>query len=258
MRMSLRSIMAVMVGLILGTHVAVSHSDDNLPHFRASIPSCVQEATLVWNLLQNISFHDSNRYVLSMPQSEVTAVLLQKARENRLESNDRLLLKNHFDATIYNEADYRKGYQAITDVLAIANAKVTVFKKYHDQWGFFLPSQYDIRLTLYGPGGSYDPKTGTIIMMTTKEGSFKRGNNPLETLLHEAVHIGIENRIVKEHKLSHWTKERIVDQFMIRHFRDVCPGYRMQPNTDTGIDTIFEEEDAWDSLPDRVRRYASH
>jgi hypothetical protein len=94
-------------------------------------------------------------------------------------------------------------------------------------------------------------------MMTTKEGLFKRGKNPLETILHEAVHIGIESTIVSKYGLSHWTKERIVDQFMVRHFKDVCPDYRIQSNAETDIDTIFEEEDAWDNLPERVRRHIS-
>jgi len=76
-------------------------------------------------------------------------------------------------------------------------------------------------------------------------------------MLHEAVHIGIENTIVSKYGLSHWTKERIVDQFMIRHFMDVCPDYRMQSNAETDIDIIFWEADTWDNLPERVRRYAS-
>lgn len=129
---------------------------------------------------------------------------------------------------------------------------------YHEKWGFYLPPRYNIRLTLYGPGGSYDPRAGTIVIMTTKEGVFKRGKNPLDTILHEAVHIGIQSTIVSKYGLSQWTKERIVDQFMLRHFKDVCPEYRMQPNAETGIDSIFAEEDVWDHLPERVRQYVSH
>ena len=86
MRMPLSSVTAVMVGMILATHVAVSPSDENLPHFRAGIPSGAQEATLVWNLLQNISFYDSNRYTLGMPQDEVTAVLCRKREERDLKA----------------------------------------------------------------------------------------------------------------------------------------------------------------------------
>ena len=46
-----------------------------------------------------------------------------------------------------------------------------------------------INLTLYGPGGSYNPQEGSIILMITKEGTFKQSLDPAETIVHEIVHI---------------------------------------------------------------------
>jgi hypothetical protein len=256
MRVCRTIVATVLIGLILAPFLTAAHAE-NPPQFRVSIPSAEQEAAFVCSLMRNIASFDSNRYVLSMPRSDIVSVLLEKARRKELVGKDWNLLQKDIQTTVYDRTDYQNGYQAVADVLAIADTKGAVFQNYHEKWGFYLPPQYDIRLTLYGPGGSYDARTGTIVMLTTKEGGFKRGRNPLETILHEAVHIGIENTIVSKYGLSHWTKERIVDQFMMHHFKDVCPDYRMQPNAETGIDRIFTGEDVWDHLPERVHEYVS-
>jgi hypothetical protein len=257
MKVTSRDLLTVLIILVLGMCGTTAYADGPLPCFHVTIPSVEQEAAFVWKLLTNITFYDRNHYALSMPHSDIVSMLLEKARKNELSGKDLSLLQKGFQTTVYNRMDYRNGYRAIADVLPTADAKVAILQNYHDKWGFYLPPQYDLQLTLYGPGGSYDPKAGTIVIMTTKEGVFKRGRNPLETMLHEAVHIGIENTIVSKYGLSHWTKERIVDLFMMRHFKDVCPDYRMQPNAETDIDIIFREEDTWDNLPERVRKYVS-
>ena len=49
-----------------------------------------------------------------------------------------------------------------------------------------------------------------IIMMTRKDGTFKEPN-PAHTAVHEMVHMGIEEDIVKQYGLSQGEKERMVD-----------------------------------------------
>ncbi|MEW6262821.1 MAG: hypothetical protein AB1641_07065 [Thermodesulfobacteriota bacterium] len=256
-KLSYQIVGLTLAGIILAASGHIAHSDVNTLRFSVSIPSADEEARLIWNLLKNIKFYNSNNYKLSLPDSLVVAALIEKANRNELETKDWDLLLADFEKTIYKRADYLKGYEIIANSLTIANDQVRTFIAYNKKWGFHLPRQYSIRLTLYGPGGSYDSKTGNIIILTTKEGMFKRGKNPLETILHEAVHIGIEDPIVKKYGLSHWTKERIVDQFMVHHFMDVCPEYRMQGKAEKDIDAIFNKTDVWDHLPERVAQFVS-
>jgi hypothetical protein len=256
MRAGRRSFPIVLLGSLLAACAGAPAMDTSMPEFCVSIPAADWEARHVWALLQEIEYYDRNNYDLSLPE-DVSPPLLERARKRELTNHDWNRFRKDFAARVYNRLDYQKGYEAVAELLGTAERAAVVFRRYHEEWGFTLPRGYHVQLTLYGPGGSYDRKTGTIILLTTSEGLFRRGRNPLETILHEAVHMGIEVPIVFRYGLSHWTTERVVDKFMVAHFMAVCPEYRMQPNAATGIDVIFEAADVWDNLPQRVARYVS-
>lgn len=82
-----------------------------------------------------------------------------------------------------------------------------IFKKLNQNWGFKVFDNYKIVLTYYGCGGSYHCKTGEIIIR------HKRViRKPyFYTIFHEAIHIGIEENIVKKYNLSQQQKEALVD-----------------------------------------------
>lgn len=82
------------------------------------------------------------------------------------------------------------------------------------------PSELEIQLTCYGIGGSYWlPKK--IILMATKF-------YPLATIVHELIHLAIEDWI-KKYQVGQTQKERIVDLFMSKYFSDLFPD-RLIPN----------------------------
>jgi hypothetical protein len=240
--------------MLLESCATVVPTNEGMPAFVVSIASANWEVNYVWSLLEKIEYYERNIYALNLPEC-VYPVLLEKARKKELTGSDRNRFREDFTAQVYNKLDYMKGYEAVAGVLGIANNRAAVFREYHEQWGFYLPQRYDVRLTLYGPGGSFDRETGTIIMLTTREGNFKRGKDPLETMLHESVHMGTEAQIVLSYGLSHWTTERVVDKFIIAHFSDLCPQYRIQPNVETGIDIILEDKEVWDNLPERIAQH---
>ena len=95
---------------------------------------------------------------------------------------------------------------------------------------------YEVIFTLYGSGGSYDPQTGLITLFTTKEGKFKKYQNPANTIIHEIVHIGMEHSLVQKYNLAHGLKERIVDTFVFLMFGELLPEYTIQNMGDPGID----------------------
>ena len=95
-----------------------------------------------------------------------------------------------------------------------------VFEKYKELWNFYIPENYTVTLTLYGMGGSYEYRKGNgkVILFTKEDGTFGR-ESPLATIIHEMVHIGIEQNIILKYDLPQPVKERIVDKFMEFHFK---------------------------------------
>jgi len=90
-------------------------------------------------------------------------------------------------------------------------------------------------------------------MLTTKEGSFKR-KNPVETVIHEITHIGIEESIVEKYKLNHWEKERLVDLIVKIIFKEELPDYNLQKNECTELDQYIEVE-AIKNLPEVISKF---
>lgn len=116
-----------------------------------------------------------------------------------------------------------------------------------------LQLRYEVLLTLYGPGGSYRSDTGRVIMLTRPDGSFRRPI-PHGTVIHEIVHIGIQRRLVRRYRLSHWEKERLVDLICARLFRGLLPTYRLQRRGDRRIDA-YVQRFGLRRLPKAVRQY---
>ncbi len=77
---------------------------------------------------------------------------------------------------------------------------------------------YTVVLTLYGVGGSFNPKENKLILNVSY---FLRKPNRsiMATILHEIVHINIDGYI-QQNKVSHELKEKIVDMIMKKFFAD--------------------------------------
>ena len=248
---------AFIINLLLDCNIIQGISQEK-PKFIVKIPSPSDEASYVWNIINNIQFYTDNKYSLSLPNNEIIDKLIDKKKKGQLTKTDWEMFKTYFANNIYNEKDYSTAYKKVDSVLETADIAIDTFEKYKLKWNFFIPEEYTVLLTLYGAGGTYNAKNGTINLMTTKTGGFKRGANPLETIIHEAVHIGIENIIVNRFGLSHWMKERIVDKFVSYHFKKLCPDYTNQPNPDTSIDIILDDPEVWDTLPKSIELFISN
>lgn len=112
---------------------------------------------------------------------------------------------------------------------------------------------YRVLLTLYGPGGSYDPEIGQILLYTTPQGSFKQYKNPANTIIHEITHIGMEQSIVQAFQLSHPMKERVVDQFVQLNFGKKLPQYRIQNMGETRIDAYLKNKKSLRNLDQHLQ-----
>ena len=140
----------------------------------------------------------------------------------------------------YDTEFYAAGLAALETQKAPMDEAVQKFTKWHNDWGFHIPETYTVRLTRYGSGGNFNSNTGNIVMLTTREGTFKKGANPANTIIHEATHIGLEKDFVRKHELTHDQKERLVDLVVAHHFKDLLPNYKLQSRGDSSIDSFLD------------------
>jgi hypothetical protein len=220
------------------------------------VPSVKDELDRVWETLKNISFFDENGYTPVFPSFPEMTTFLQKAREGQLEDAEHENLLNLMEKT-FDAADYAQSYRKVSDSLPIIEKVLPTFEKYNSEWGFKVFPTYTVLLTFYGVGGSYNPELGRVILYTTREGKFYRRDNPTDTIIHEMVHIGIEECVVQAYSLEHWVKERIVDRFCHDHFLMLVPDFKMQPLEDNSVDQYLNGEGAWDNLPTRIKELKS-
>jgi hypothetical protein len=99
----------------------------------------------------------------------------------------------------------------------------------HKNWGFKLVPKYHVLPTLYGVGGNYNDHTGFVFVKISPEGNFPN-NCPSGAIiaLHEIVHIGIEEDIVKKFNLNCFEKEYLVDSICSMYLKDILPEYKFQ------------------------------
>lgn len=179
--------------------------------------------------------------------------------DGSLNESDRLELNKLMNDSVYNQKDYIAGFAKIQTNLPLIEKIINQLLTVNWPWNFRILSQYIIRLTLYGPGGSYNPDMGEITLLTTPDGNFKGYNSPSNTIIHEIIHIGIESSIIQNYNLSHSIKERIVDRFVQAFFNSDLPDYRIQNLGDDSalIDRYLQSKRDFENLPNRIEQYLS-
>ena len=192
------------------------------------IPTAESESEYIWSNIQDIEFFEANNYQVSLPQGSIIEELKQKAKSKQLSDSDYARLESFVKDSVYKKSDYLKGYEKIELERPLLNKMINELSQSNFNWEFKAFETYQVNLTLYGPGGSYNPDEGSILIYTTPEGKFKNYANPSNTLIHEVVHIGIEETIVAKYNVPHTLKERIVDTFVSLYFSQYLPNYRIQ------------------------------
>jgi len=111
--------------------------------------------------------------------------------------------QNEIKAKLTKEFDKRK-YEEIKDKILLDFSKINkiLSKKLKEIFKKDVPITFVVYLTNYGTGGSYDLPNIIIFNSNSKKG--------YKTIVHEIIHLIIEPWI-KEYKIQHWEKERIVD-----------------------------------------------
>ena len=213
-----------------------------------------EEVEYMWKRINRIGFYNKFGYNLSLPETKEIKTFISMALDNNLDDKSKQIFVDEINK-VYNTDFYIKGLKVIQDSIEIIREPIEVFRKYIDKWNFKLFDSYAIKLTRFGPGGSYDSESGHIIIKTNVEKIASKTSTPEEILVHEMVHIGIEHTIIKKYNLTHEVKERIVDKFMLYHFQEILPNYSMWQKGDTRIDKYLNEDDSWDRLPNCIEKF---
>ncbi|WP_420601846.1 hypothetical protein [Flagellimonas sp.] len=229
----------ILVCLILFISCSVKGQD----YIKVNIPTADDESAYIWTTLQDIPFFEKNNYQVNLPAGTLVADLKSKSKTGELSDDDYERLKIFIRDSIYNRSDYLKGYEKIGDEKALINTMINKIDRSNFNWDFKRFETYQINLTLYGPGGSYDPDEGSILIFTAPEGQFKNYDNPANTIIHEIVHMGVEESIIQKYKVPHPLKERIVDSFVFLNFSAILPEYRIQDMGEFRIDPYLKTKE---------------
>lgn len=192
------------------------------------IPTVSEEINYIWRTLQDIPFFEEHGYDVNLPDDPLIESMIDKSKRHALSESDRIALDGLMRGEIYNERSYENAFEKIETKLPLINNLINRLENFDKNWSFRRFDAYQVNLTLYGPGGSFDPENGSILIFVTPEGSFKQYEDPACTIIHEIVHIGIEDSIVSRFSLPHPLKERIVDIFVHLAFQEELPEYRIQ------------------------------
>jgi len=197
-------------------------------------------------VLKNLEFYKNNNYSIVLP--------INPALREEINPKDESPLYKSFREKEYDSKFFQQG-------LALLNKKKELLEKCLDRlqlfsnlWDFKTFGIYTVCLTKYGPGGSYNYKKGKITMLVREDGTFKRGF-PEHTVMHEFVHMGIQESIVDCYKLTHWEKERLVDLFVKILFEDYLPEYKLQAIQDSQINKYIINMASIERLPDSISEF---
>lgn len=132
----------------------------------------------------------------------------------------------------YREADYRLAAEFIKTKESWIDSAVTKAFQEIDK----VPEErYEIYLTKYGVGGSYElPNKIGLDIKKDQEGLIK-------TLIHEIFHLSIEHEILK-YKINHFSKERIVNLLMEKLLPEINkPAKNLPDEIKKIVDPVFHK-----------------
>lgn len=220
-------------------------SQENGMRFTINIPTTNQEATSVWRTINNIQFFEKQGYSIILPKDDRVNELIRKSKNGGFGNAEYSTIMEMLESGAYQKNDYHAAYNKVKEQELLINSMIERIDTMKNNWDFDFRmfDIYAVVFTLYGSGGSYDPDTGTLMLFTSKEGNFKNYHNPSNTIIHEIVHIGIEESIVQKYNVPHTLKERIVDKMVFLLFGDLLPDYQIQNMGDTVIDDLLKNKD---------------
>lgn len=206
-------------------------------------PTVQSEANSIWQTINDINFLEEHRYRIRLPNHPIIDDMKNRSRMGKFGNDDYSSIYNLLEEDIFREEDYERALHKLESekdglevkIGALLNSAKTW------QWTFRVFPSYKVVLTLYGTGGSYNPETGVIILLTNRDGEFMTYDSPKNTIIHEIVHMGIEHSIIQKYSIPHSNKEHIVDSMTMLLFGDELPEYSHQRMGDPRLDNYLKD-----------------
>jgi hypothetical protein len=208
-----------------------------------------EEFDYLMNILRKMDFYNEHGYKNLIPDHPFFLKISNDL--NLLNSSNIEKAKSILAEEIYNPSFFKNGLKIVNDITKQLEEVIQKVEKWKD-WGFKIFPKYEIRLTAYGPGGSYNFNEGKITMKLKKDGTFSR--IPQNVIVHEIIHIGIEESIIKKFELSHVEKEGLVDAICVNYFNDLLTDYRVQERGDKNIFNLVSKNNI-SELPKIIEEY---
>lgn len=98
-------------------------------------------------------------YNLSLPDTHEMNLIIKKALENKLVGQDKEIVCLEI-AKVYNSELYQEAFEKVKESLEVVEKTFGVFEHYKKEWGFKIFEEYLIKITLFGPAGSYYHEKG--------------------------------------------------------------------------------------------------
>lgn len=208
-----------------------------------------EEFEYLMKILGKMNFYNKHGYKISIPGHPFFLNISNNF--DLLQSLDVEEAKNIFTKEVYELDFFKNGIKTVTKNIGLVEEAIKKMEMWKN-WGFKLFPKYEVRLTAYGPGGSYDYNKGNIIMKTKESGEF--GRVPQHTITHEIIHIGIEESIVKKFELIHVEKEGLVDSICANYFDDLLIDYVVQDRGDKKVVNLVSKDNIME-LPKIIEEY---
>lgn len=208
-----------------------------------------EEFQYLMNVLGKMDFYNQHGYKIPIPDHPFFLNISNNL--DLLKSLDTEEARNIFTKEVYNPAFFENGLKTVNKNIELVEKAIKKMEKWKN-WKFKLFPTYQVKLTAYGPGGSYDFNHGNIIMKTKESGEF--GRVPYHTIIHEIIHIGIEESVVKKFELTHVEKEGLVDSICANYFDDILIDYRVQNLGDKKVFNLITKDNIME-LPKIIEEY---
>ncbi|OGG16039.1 hypothetical protein A3D78_01390 [Candidatus Gottesmanbacteria bacterium RIFCSPHIGHO2_02_FULL_39_14] len=210
-------------------------------------------------VLDNVSFSRQHGYSFEIPDNHEFKKLAELSPN--FDGVDWDHTKSLFKDQLYDPSFYNAGLQALENERPRIEKAFPSFLQFNKNWGFKVYPMYDLALTRYGRGGTSYEDTGKIIMLTRRDGTFKR-KHPSHTPIHEMVELGIK-QLALQYKLTQGERERFVDHLCISGLGDLVPEYKFQTDDpdlsqvgDKNVDPFFSDKSLI-NLTDALNKYVS-
>lgn len=222
---------------------------ENKSEVRVEIPTKEDELRRIGTTLQNIKWFEENYYypnqiVLPKYHKELAEKILSgEISMTEVDSNE---LEQALE---YSRNDYVEADKSVNnEILRRGQEVIAAFEQWHTRWGFKIFEKYSILLTKYGTEGSYNYDKGLAILRIDTPNHFSMA-------MHEFVHIGIEEIIIKKYGLSHWKKERIVDLICNNILK--LSGCAIKEGGEEGLSKLnkFVTSETINNLPNAIEKY---